>query len=243
MRKIIFILVLVCFKTVFSQVPERPYPQKLYNNFSLEQPDFLTSQEAEQLETKLENFSNETSNQICVVITDELNGLTDEQYATEIGQKWGVGKKDLNNGIVILIKPTGKQGQRKLFIAIGYGLEGAIPDLATKKIREQFMYPYLKAKENYKALDLATTQLIGLAKGEINVKDYTNRRSKKSAVFWIIAIIIFIILNLKFKLFGVFGGHTFGIGGGGGGGRSSSGSSWGGFGGGSFGGGGSGGNW
>jgi uncharacterized protein len=250
MKKIIFILLTFLNGIIFSQVPERPRPQKLYNNLSSEYPDFLSSQEAQQLETKLENFSNETSNQICVVITDDLNGLSDEQYATAIGQEWGVGKKDKNNGIVILIKPTGGQGNRALFIAVGYGLEGAIPDLTTKKIREDLMYPYLKNKENFKALDGAVTDLMRLAKGEINAKDYSPSRLSSKNIFNIIIIVIFVIFFLYIffgKGGGGNGGHTY-YGGSTGGWTSSSrssssGSSWGGFGGGSFGGGGSGGNW
>lgn len=244
MKKIIFILLIFCGGLISSQVPERPRPQKLYNNLSAEQPSFLNTSEAQQIENKLEQFSNETSNQICIVITDDLNGLSDEQYATAIGQEWGVGKKDKNNGVVILIKPTGGQGKRALFIAVGYGLEGAIPDLATKKVREK-MYPYLKSGDNYKALDVALTDLMGLAKGEINVKDYS-KKSDGIPTFVIIIIIIIIILFIFSKGGGggrTYGGSSFGGSSWGGGGSSSSGSSWGGFGGGSFGGGGSGGNW
>ncbi len=251
MRKLIVILLFFCFKNVVAQVPERPQPQKLYNNLSLEQQGFLSAQEASQLETKLQNFSNETSNQICVVITDDLNGLTDEQYATEIGQKWGVGKKESNNGVVILIKPTGGQGKRKLFIAVGYGLEGAIPDLATKKIREDLMYPYLKNKENFKALDGAVTDLMRLAKGEINAKNYSPKNLSSKNIFNIIIIILFIIgfLYIMFKKDNRTysntgaGGWFMGGGGSSSSSSSSSGSGWGGFGGGSFGGGGSGGDW
>ncbi|MDX2172027.1 MAG: TPM domain-containing protein [Bacteroidota bacterium] len=246
MQKTIVILLVFLNGIIFSQVPERPRPQKLYNNLSNEQPSFLNEQEVNLVETRLETFSNETSNQICVVITDDLKGLSDEQYATAIGQQWGVGKKDKNNGVVILIKPTGGQGKRKLFIAVGYGLEGAIPDLATKKIREK-MYPFLKSGENYKALDAALTDLMGLAKGEINVKDYSSE-SLGSHIFNFVVIIFLIILLIRiFFGKGGGGGHTYSGGSSSGwtgsSSSSSSSSSWGGFGGGSFGGGGSGGDW
>lgn len=261
MQKIIVILLLFCSEVILSQVPERPQPQRLYNNLSTEQPNFLASQEATQLEAKLQSFSNETSNQICVVITDDLNGLSDEQYATEIGQKWGVGKKDKNNGIVILIKPTGGKGHRKLFIAVGYGLEGAIPDLTTKKIRDDLMYPYLKNKENFKALDGAITDLMRLAKGEINAKNYKPKVKNSlnfGLIFIIIAVIVLLISMFKkrnttysgrgnagaFFLGGFLGGFGSGSSfGGNNNGSNNSGSGFGGFGGGSFGGGGSGGDW
>src|SRR5258708_1872687 len=149
MKKLIVLICVFVSAFSFSQVPERPSPAKLYNNLSKEFPDFLSQSEAATIETELETFSNETSNQICVVIVDDFGGNDAASYATELGTKWGVGSKEKNNGIVILIKPTQKH---MLFIAVGYGLEGAIPDLATKRIREEQMNPYLKNGENYQAI-------------------------------------------------------------------------------------------
>lgn len=243
-----------------SQVADRPDPPKLYNNLSKAFPNFLNSSEAAMLEEKLELFSNSTSNQICVVIVDDLNGMEAGEYAFKLGTQWGVGKKDKDNGIVILIKPTEDNGGRDLFIATGYGLEGAIPDLATKRIREQEMTPYLKNGEYYIALDKGTDVLMKLAKGEINVQDYTRQRGggQRKSLPALIIIIIVIILFLRNMFGGGRGGRTMSgvgnalfwgsmLGGGGrgfgGGGGSSSGGGWGGFGGGGFGGGGSGGKW
>jgi uncharacterized protein len=258
MKKILSLVCIIFFNVFYAQVVPRPDPPRLYNNFSKEFPQFLNAAEAAQLEEKLEQFSNETSNQICVVIVDDLNGDDAPQYAYKIGTEWGVGKKGFNNGLVILIKPTGSAGGRDLAISTGYGLEGAIPDLATKRVREE-MYPYLKSGDNFAALDKGTDLLMKLAKGEINVKDYTRKsgRGGRSPLSIAIIIIIIIIVILK-NLFGGGGGRTFSrtgsalfwgsmLGGGGrgfgGGGGSSSGGGWGGFGGGGFGGGGSSGKW
>lgn len=248
----IFVFILALITSVsFSQVAQRPSPQKLYNNLSQEFPNFLSSSEAEDIEQKLEAFSRETSNQIVVVVVDDFGGTDAASYATELGTSWGVGKKESNNGIVILIKPTQRDGGRDLFIAIGYGLEGAIPDLATKRIREDEMYPYLKKGDNYTAINNACEKLMGLAKGEINVKDYAKKSNPDS---WFRAIMIILMIIAAIYIFtgkggggttytggryygGGFGGGSFG------GGRSSGGGGFGGFGGGSFGGGGSGGKW
>lgn len=233
----------------FSQVAQRPDPPKLYNNLSQEYPNFLSPSEAESIEQKLEAFSRETSNQIVVVIVDDLGGTDASSYATQLGTEWGVGKKDANNGIVVLIKPTQRH---ELFIAIGYGLEGAIPDLATKRIREEEMNPYLKSGDYYTAINNGVDKLMSLAKGEINVKDYAKQSQFQN--FWdkhpVLVIIIIIIIFLI--LFGGRGGRGRGFssggmywggGGFGGGGGGSSSGGFGGFGGGSFGGGGSGGSW
>jgi uncharacterized protein len=261
MKKLFSLFLLFFAQLLFAQVPERPNPPRLYNNLSKEFPDFLNAAEAAQLEEKLERFSNETSNQICVVIVDDLGGMDASSFAFEIGNKWGVGKKNFNNGVVILIKPTGKAGGRDLFIAVGYGLEGAIPDLMTSRIREQEMQPYLKNGENFTALDKGTTVLMKLAKGEISVKDYTRHSKQEKRSPLLVLLIVFIVIIILKNLFGGGGGgHTIsragrsifwgsmlgGLGGGrsrGGWGGGSSGGGWGGFGGGGFGGGGSGGKW
>ncbi|PBQ30358.1 methanol dehydrogenase [Sphingobacteriaceae bacterium] len=261
MKKILIFLSIIFAGILNSQVAERPNPPRLYNNLSKEFPDFLNASEAAQLEEKLEVFSNETSNQIVVVIVDDLNGLDASSYAFKIGNTWGVGKADKDNGIVILIKPTEADGGRSLFIATGQGLEGAIPDLATKKIRDNEITPYLKNGEYFKALDNGTDVLMKLAKGEINVKDYTRERGGKGKTPLALIIIVIVVIILLRSMFGGGGrgGRTFssagsalfwgsmlggsGRGGGGFGGGGSSGGGFGGFGGGSFGGGGSGGSW
>ncbi len=245
-----FIVVILFFISLFSvaQVAERPNPERLYNNLSKEFPNFLSVTESDMLEQKLVGFSRETSNQICVVVVDDLNGMDASSYAIELGTSWGVGKKEFDNGLVILIKPTGGSGGRDLFIAVGYGLEGAIPDLATKRIREDEMYPYLKNGENFKALDNATDKLMALAKGEINAKDYSSSSEGKNDILQSILIIalIFFFVWIFSKGGGLGGGgytYSSGRSSGGFGGGSSSGGGFGGFGGGSFGGGGSGGKW
>ncbi len=262
-RLIILIQLLLLVSAGFSQIPARPDPPHLYNNLSQNHADFLSRSEAARLEEKLEQFSNETSNQICVVIVDDLSGDEPAHYATTLLNEWGVGKADKNNGIVILLQLNADKGGHD-FIAIGYGLEGAIPDLATKRIRDEELYPHLKRGENFEALDKTTDRLMQLAKGEISVKDYTRHSrkrgvSKSQIILIIIAVIIFLIIKGIFG--GGGGGTTFsrrgrtywgsgfgGFGGGGFGGGSSWGSGggsggWGGFGGGRSGGGGSGGSW
>lgn len=262
MRNIIGFLFLLIFGTIHSQIANRPSPPKLYNNLSKEFPQFLNAAQAAQLEEKLEVFSNQTSNQICVVVVDELNNLEAADYATKIINEWGIGQKGSNNGVAILVKPTSGSGGRNLFIAVGYGLEGAIPDLATKRIREEEMYPYLKAGDNFTALDKATDKLMQLAKGEIDVVNYTRKEKARSSdrrsnrhMPWIFIIVI-IILIIRSIFRGGGGGRTFGRGGAmfwgsggfggggfGGGGFGGGGGGFGGFGGGSSGGGGSGGSW
>jgi uncharacterized protein len=247
-KHIFSILFFVISITVIAQIPKRPVPNTLYNNLSIEYSDFISQEQAALLESDLQNFSNETSNQICIVIVDDLAGMDEVTFATEIINQWGIGQKKLDNGILILVKPTGKEGQRKLFIAVGYGLEGAIPDLATKQIREQQIVPYFKQGQFYEGLRAGAKALMDASKGEYNIQSHktSNGEGGNGAIVLIIIIIVLIAIFSKKGGGGFTGGRTY-YGGSsssfGGFSRSSGGSSFGGFGGGRAGGGGSGGSW
>lgn len=242
-------------------IPPRPEPPRLVNNLSKQFPDFISAPEQRQLEQKLRDFANQTSNQIVIVIADDLAGYEPAEYATEIGDQWKVGQEKQDNGIVILIKPTGGAGQRKYFIAIGRGLEGAIPDAIARRIENQELVPNFKNGKFYEGLDATTSVLMSLAKGEYNSDQYGAKSKGGMNPVAVIIIVAFIILFIYGAVkngggrggrggmtmgsrgiwLGGMGGFGSGRSGGFGGGGSSGG--FGGFGGGSFGGGGSGGSW
>lgn len=270
-----YALIFVCllsYLSGFSQsdgIPDKPQPPRLVNNLSKQFPDFLSADESEKLERKLVAFSDSTSNQIVIVITDDLGGLEPYAYATGIGQKWGVGQNKFDNGIVILIKPTQSEGGRTAFIAPGYGLEGAIPDATAKQIVENELNPRLKEGNYYEALDATTDVLMSLAKGEYNSDAYAKKNGKKGkggpgTIIFILLVVFFIFMKsrgggrggmtigrggsfltgmLLGNLFGGRRGGGFGGGGFGGGSGFGGGGGFGGFGGGGFGGGGAGGSW
>jgi uncharacterized protein len=243
-------------------IPERPNPPRLVNDFA----GILSPQEINKLEKKLVAFNDSTGTQIVVVTINDLGDYDRAEFAYTLGQKWGVGQKGFNNGVVILIKPNGTDGQRHAFIATGYGLEGVIPDAIAKRIVENEMIPYFKQNKFYEGIDAATDIIMGLASQEFTASAYLNKKPVKQGVsafvILIFIILFFVIISLfnknhqtlghKPDLFtmlwlmsqanrrhsGYFGDFTSGRGsfGSGGGG-------FGGFGGGSFGGGGAGGSW
>ncbi|MEZ4740821.1 MAG: TPM domain-containing protein [Flavobacteriales bacterium] len=228
--------------------------------------EFLSTSEEARLNAKLVEFARETSNRILVIVVDTLCGLPESDLAFDIGEKWGIGNAKFDNGIVFLIKPNGPPGQRKVFVATGYGLEGAIPDLAAKNVVEDYVIPNFKQARYFDGVDAATDVLMAMAKGEFNEQSHGKAHGKKSFP-WPILIIVFIFFgaiffswrnrvrnysrtnNIDFwtamwllsqmdRRHGRGGGWGGGGGFGGGGGGG-----FGGFGGGSFGGGGAGGSW
>jgi len=111
--------------TGLSQVSAQNDNCKCYgpppNRLVVDQVDILSENEENILENKLRTLNSETSNQVIIVTLDELCAGDASMTAIEIGHCWGVGQKEFDNGAVILVKPTGGQGQRRTFIAIGYG--------------------------------------------------------------------------------------------------------------------------
>lgn len=264
MKKYLLILFLLFFAAVKAvEFPPSPNPPRLVNDFT----NTLSPRENEALEQKLVGFNDTTSTQIAVVIINTVDGYPVESYAFELGEKWGIGNKGKNNGALLLVVLQ----DRKIFIATGYGLEGALTDALARRIIENDIKPFFKEGRYYEGIDAGVSKIIDVVKGEY--RD-TAPRSKKSKSQWPSIVFVLVILGLifLFKILSVrryarlnhisflaawlllnaargrqrgswrsFNSGGGGFGGGGFGG--SSGGGFGGFGGGSFGGGGAGGSW
>ena len=245
--------------TVTAQVPARPSPPRLVNDFAGILGD------CQWLEDSLEKIAMETSNQICVVTLSDLGGHDKAMMAYEIGQQWGVGKKGNNNGVVILVKPKTADSKGEAFIAAGYGLEGAITDAMSTRIVNQVMIPRFKEDDYLGGVWDGARIVRDLATGEFNEEDYAQQGDDGELMALILFILIFAFFmylahksnqgnngNRNNRDTGTWGGpiiftsgNDWGRGGSSwsGGGSWGGGGGWGGFGGGSFGGGGGGGSW
>ncbi len=117
------------------------------------------------IESDLENLitalENETSAEIAVVTVENLQGITIEEYAVELFEKWGIGKKEEDNGLLFLVAIE----EREVRIEVGYGLEGVITDLEAGSIINDIMVPNFKngefGKGIYEAVEIASAQIFG----------------------------------------------------------------------------------
>ena len=243
---------------VFAQdknIPARPNPPRLVNDFT----NTLTPAQVQALESKLVAYDDSTSNQVAVVIINSLEGYDVADYALKLGRAWGIGGKEFSNGILLLVAKE----DHKMRIEVGYGLEGAIPDITAKHIMEESITPAFKEDNYYRGIDRGIDDIIRAAAGEYKAPANYGKKKKSTGFGFILALIILFIV------FGSMGGgrssggtmsgagwiigtlinsagRRGGWGGGGGGGWSGGGGGgggFGGFGGGSFGGGGASGSW
>ena len=265
MKKLLLILFLLA--NVLSASAQNlvapPNPPKLVNDFA----GVLSKEQVAILEEKLVALDDSTSNQIAVVILKSLEGYDVQDYANKLFRSWGIGNKKTNNGVLILASIE----DRKIWIEVGYGLEGAIPDITASSIYRNEIVPEFKEQNYFRGLDNAINALSKAAVGE-----YKTKRNKPSSgkgggssilTFIFIIIVVFLILGIGGGRGGggrgggmmsrrgaanvaeallwssLLGGGNRGGGGFGGGGGGFGGGGFGGFGGGSSGGGGAGGSW
>ncbi len=255
-----FIIILVAFfsfvTVVNAAIPDRPNPPKLVNDFA----GVLDSNENSQLEGALVQFARETSTQIVVVTIADLEGSDPGDYAVRLGEKWGVGQKGKDNGIIVLLKPKKGNNKGRVFIATGYGLEGILPDaIVNRTIVDNEMIPHFKQNDYFGGLVGGIKVMMDITKGEYTAENYKQsvKAEEGSAVPFFIFIFIIIIsifgrgrrrrfyspgrsmpfwLAMGMMSGGRSSGGSFGN-------FSSGGGGFGGFGGGGFGGGGAGGSW
>ena len=246
---LILLLVLFFGTGLKAQLPKPTNPPRLVNDYT----GTLSASQISTLEHKLVAYNDSTSTQILVLLVDDLQGYSIEQYATEIGHSWGVGQKDKGNGLVILVKPKKGTERGQANISPGYGMEQYVTDATAKTIIDKEMIPAFKEGDYYTGIDNAVNVVMDLCSGKFTQDEYADDGIPGwlTLLFIIAIIIIFIKFSngsgqnysgggtrtIWIPMGGGFGGGSFSGGGG------FSGGGFGGFGGGGFGGGGASGSW
>jgi uncharacterized protein len=254
----VFVLLLACFSVISpaEKVQDLPQPTNYVSDFAgVLSPETQTSLNA--LCAQVDRLAHA---QIAVVTIKSLDGEPIENFATALEDKWKVGKKGTDRGILLIFAPQ----DRKYRFEVGYGLEGILPDGRVGTIGRQ-MVPYLQRNDFDSAITLAVQQVAGVIAADAGVTLNTGPRTYTRAqpqpvqltlgqllVLGVILLLVIFFLarfggsGLLAFLIGMFlgGGGGGGRGGGwGGGGGGGDGGGFGGFGGGSSGGGGASGSW
>jgi len=244
--RIRFLVSILLFFFIFlpAKAYEIPKPIGLVNDFA----HILKPKTLRKLNNVLNELKQKTGVEFAVVTIKKLNSGDIFDYSVDLFQKWGIGQKGKDNGILFLVDV----GSRKLRIDTGYGMEGILPDGLLGRIRDRYIIPYFKKGELNKGILNGVMAIVSIVAKNYNVKitgSFKPKPAKKglSLVDIILLIGIFFFVGpYFFPLFigGVLGGYRSGwdsgLGGGFGGGL---GGGFGGFGGGSTGGGGVGGSW
>jgi len=170
----------------------------------------------QELEDKILLFYEQTGVEIAVVTVEEFTGATSiEEYAVKLFEEWGIGDKETDTGVLVLVSQT----QRQSRIEVGYGLEGVLNDAKTGRIQDQYMIPYFKDGDFNSGINEGVDALILELQGESILDDSEDSTSGSEFdseaffdIFLFFGFIFFsIIVNTKSWWFGGVIGFITGI--------------------------------
>ncbi|WP_185849967.1 TPM domain-containing protein [Blattabacterium cuenoti] len=175
--KFLLILLLIFTNSVQGQLSIPENPKKIYpvNDYA----GVLSHIQIQELNERLIQYSKKTSTEILISIVRDLYGEDPNFLASKWGNKWHIGKKYKNNGIIILLSINDK----KISIQNGYGIEPYLTDFTTRRIIQKIK-PLLKKNLYYKAIDISIKEIFRIMKNEyINKENKKNHFSKWNFVF------------------------------------------------------------
>ncbi len=207
LRKIALILSFLLCICLFAfagdkDFPPRPNPPRLVNDLA----HTMDAGQVEQLEQKLVGFDKTTSTQITIVTIKNLGGYEVEQYAVELANRWGIGQKSKDNGVLLLAAID----DRRMNISTGYGLEGALTDALSGRIIRNEITPAFKQGDYYTGFNKGADAIIAATKGEYTADEKAqNGEGVSLGRVIMIVFIIFFILWIISKNSGGGGGGDY----------------------------------
>lgn len=266
MKNLFLLFFLLGCQSLYAQkIESKPQPPMAVNDFA----HMLEPFQVQALEEKIRNYNDSTSSAIVIITVPDLQGYDIAEMALKYLREWGIGTKEKNNGVLILVS----KAEHKARIETGYGMEGVLPDILAKQIIDQRMIPFFKQNDFYRGFDNAVDAIIQAAAGEYKADLKADKGGGPSiGTIFFLGVLFFILIGflsggggnnkgggsymsrkgskdfgaLPWFLLGSLlggGGGRGGGGGFGGGGGGFGGGGFGGFGGGSGGGGGASGGW
>lgn len=158
------------------KIPEKP--NKIYS--IIDYAKVLNNEEKFFLKKKLKKYKNITSIKIIIIILKKLHEEDINFIAAKWGEKWGIGKKKEDNGIIILISVDDK----KISIQNGYGIEPYLTDALSNRIIKKNFIPFLKKKKYFESINYGIDSIFDIFKNK-NIKNiYINKNQKKYLIFF-----------------------------------------------------------
>lgn len=173
----------VCAAVHALSVPEKP--EGVVNDYA----GLLSSSAKQQLSQTLSQFEAETSNQVVVAIFPSLEGGSLEDFSIKLAEKWKVGQKDHDNGVILLIFKE----DRAVRIEVGYGLEGALPDAIANQIIYNEIVPRFKEGNFDEGVTRGIGAIIQATQGEYSAKEGTGVDEEKAKTMMAFALLAFIL--------------------------------------------------
>lgn len=189
------LIILLLFSSIgHSQTLEKYANSFKPNGFVNDYADLLNEQDETQLNQLIESIDQETSIQYGICIISNTNGYSIRELATEIGNQWGVGQEDKNNGIVVLLSKEDKQ----IFIATGLGTENYISENDLKILIEESIFPHLKSGKFYHGI---RTGILGIQEKLAGTDLAENEEFSTIQIVLIVLAVLLVIAYMAFDYY------------------------------------------
>ena len=171
----------------------------------------LNAGELASLEAELRAFEQSKGSQIAVLMLPSTQPETIEQYSIRVAESWKVGRAKADDGVILIIAKT----DQRLRIEVGYGLEGAIPDVVAKRVIREVIAPHLLANEFYGGIRDGTQTLMKLIEGEklpAPARARTSTVGDYQSLFVILLVVVVVAGGVLKAIFGrLFGSAATGV--------------------------------
>jgi uncharacterized protein len=183
-----------------QNIPDKPSPMRFVNDYA----QLLSVNEQAALEKTLIRYNDSTTIQITIVTLPKLGVVEIAPFGVELFRKWGIGAKELNNGVLILVCTD--SAKRQANITTGYGMEGVLPDMICKRILDKHLIPNLQKGAYYQGFSETIERIVKQSKGEYVAKMFSKKQKKEVKPLtlgqkWLVfGFILFYILSVYFKI-------------------------------------------
>ena len=166
----------------------------------VDEAGLLNEQQKESIVSKLESFHQTTDAQLVVAVVSSLQGYAINDYGYQLGRYWGIGSKEKNNGLLLIVAPN----EREVRIEVGYGLEGVMSDFAASKIIQTIIIPKFKEGKMDLGIVAGVDAMIARIQDptqSANEKVFKSVEDDPIAKIFFFLIITLIFLSKAFKRF------------------------------------------
>lgn len=125
-----------------------PRPSAASGIYVQDYAGIISSEDRQKILSIGQDLDNKTTAQVTVLTVNSLEGQTIEDYSLAVLRQWGIGNKEKNNGVLIVVAVKDRQSR----IEVGYGLEGVLPDGKTGRIQDKYMLPYFRQNDYSKGI-------------------------------------------------------------------------------------------
>lgn len=171
----------------------------------------LSGSELASLEAELRAFEQRKGSQIAVLMLPSTQPETIEQYSIRVAERWKIGRAKADDGVILVVA----KNDQRLRIEVGYGLEGAIPDVVAKRVIREVIAPHLLANDFYGGIREGTRTLMKLIEGEglpAPARAQTPAVGDYQSLFVILLLVVVVAGGVLKAIFGrLFGSAATGV--------------------------------